>query len=1590
MRTGSCLLTIAACIAMIVPAGSMPPAWWSTGTPPVIDPAATANSHAPANIGQAKWMAKNALAALRAVDDAAADLVETDLVGADLVNPNLAAAGKIIANWDPPSNAAGQAAQRAPLLIGQLKAIADPFYRNLSSSNATWLNSELQLNGTKDPGNPMNFFPWTSATEDDNNKAVATIGQLKAVFSLRFETFISLSEQGSLRDRDGDRIPNLWETQRGTSPLDKTASPAVDATVDGSQSTNASLKRYQTLQEAYNAVPAVISGSSTPYYAVIVVKPGTYTGSLSCNALKKIVWLADNAKGLVTLKPSGVAVLLNDATLMDGFVISGNGGNTNIGISVVPHAGLAGVPPKIRIVNSVIVSRWSASVNNAGVVNNGGDLSLVHCTLADNLGGTTSGKAKAITNLGKTVTLINTIVGQQSTTANPLVPPVWTDVSPTASITTSGTVIKGGLGQWSSTDVDPALIQLWHLSAGDPVASPVKQKGVLNSGVKTDIYGQPRPENRVAPDLGAEQWNDEFIPAPELAVSAVTVNSVSLSWTNVENEHSYRIERSADGVTFTKITTTPAILPVDTVSYLNASLAQNTPYYYRIIAEHAQQNSLPSNVVLAHMTPVAPTSVNANTGTPNGFKVTWAHGANQSYYLVQGSSSLPGNTWSTWADIASVPKDHTSVIISNLTEKTKYRVRVIAVNPSGSAYSSLDPATTSTTAEEDTTAAAPSTPSGLSITAAAATTATLTWVDTANNETGYKVEYSTNGGSTWSNLTTSVLANATTYNATGLSGSANYRFRVTAVNTWAGSTLNSSPSNQVELPAMPVAPSNVSAVAQNSNAVNVTWTLPTDAARTLVRIRSTKTGDASPRLNVDLGPSALSYTDQGLVASTSYSYQISCVNARGEVYGSTSTVTTPSDLPSAPAITTTVLGPRSVKVNWTDKWNNELGFTIERSKTVSSGPWTVIASLPANSSATPLPAMSYTDTTGLEGATVYYYKLKVTNPYGSTYSPAVSATTSAHPANNAPDALAITPFNQINYQIKDFAPSSTPAPWHSVACDRLGPLWVLPSLVSGNAVPGIWTGPDQNVATGLVGLVPSDTYDSSQEYGAKVVVSGFRIFVSAPNALKTPGNAGSGRCGAVYIFDWNGTAVSQVARLVPADGAAGDRFGDSLAADGSRLIIGAPKKDVTISSTAFTDVGRVYLYDRATSGTWSLTRSELPTTPENLLNFGAGVAVRGRHFVIGAPNQDNIAVSVSLGGGAIYTKDLLDAGALYFGKWNEPAGNLDLFENPIVGEVAGVNPFSIPGIGYAHFGAAVAMDASLAITVTAPDHSWSSTDTAMAPFAGGNVFKVFWNGGLRDGWVGRFARIPIPTTFNQQIGLTVKWDAVDHLSEITSAGWGSGLVSLSIRTDIGNEIGTRCADLAGFEPDGDPLTYAVITGVPPSYGDWPAGILWTVPTSAGPAQFEIQQEPAGVFYLASKTGAGLVSGVYTVGLRISDDRGGVKDIHTLVHINGSSPSFTDADHDGMDDNWEILHGLDPTHSADAGASLGGDGLTSREKYLRYVAGMSYGVDPNRWDLRPDGDEDGDGILNKFDADPFDPLIKALSLQILQPGNSGTY
>lgn len=195
------------------------PQWWTTRG---VKTLAASSNLSPATIGQVKHMVATGLAEL-----------ETCLSAPELSALKADVASIVDLAVPPsPSNAFYQQ-QRAVLVVGQLKALGEPFYRHLYNVNPMWVEAQLRENQTNSSISPTNFFPWTTTTADDVNKAAATVGQLKAVFALRFSDdadgnqladfweyrYFGGTGNSSSEDPDGDGLTNQQESDRGTNPF---------------------------------------------------------------------------------------------------------------------------------------------------------------------------------------------------------------------------------------------------------------------------------------------------------------------------------------------------------------------------------------------------------------------------------------------------------------------------------------------------------------------------------------------------------------------------------------------------------------------------------------------------------------------------------------------------------------------------------------------------------------------------------------------------------------------------------------------------------------------------------------------------------------------------------------------------------------------------------------------------------------------------------------------------------------------------------------------------------------------------------------------------------------------------------------------------------------------------------------------------------------------------------------------------------------------------------------------------------------------------------------------------------------------------
>jgi titin len=225
---------------------------------------------------------------------------------------------------------------------------------------------------------------------------------------------------------------------------------------------------------------------------------------------------------------------------------------------------------------------------------------------------------------------------------------------------------------------------------------------------------------------------------------------------------------------------------------------------------------------------------------------------------------------------------------------------------------------------------------------------------------------------------------ATSYSDITVVANTSYWYRVFAYNANGDSPASNVLSVTTPAPA-PGAPSVLTATAVSATQVNLSWT-PGAGPITGYRIERSPDGTTWPGTSFALAnPAATTYSDNTVVANTSYWYRVFAINATGDSPASnTASVTTPAvGGPAAPSglRLTRTGGGTVIIVNWTDNSTNETGFYIERS---TNGTTFIRRATQGRNS------QGYQDR-GLTPATKYWYRVQSYNGTGvSAYTAIVS------------------------------------------------------------------------------------------------------------------------------------------------------------------------------------------------------------------------------------------------------------------------------------------------------------------------------------------------------------------------------------------------------------------------------------------------------------------------------------------------------------------------------------------------------------------------------------------------------------------------
>jgi hypothetical protein len=271
---------------------------------------------------------------------------------------------------------------------------------------------------------------------------------------------------------------------------------------------------------------------------------------------------------------------------------------------------------------------------------------------------------------------------------------------------------------------------------------------------------------------------------------------------------------------------------------------------------------------------------------------------------------------------------------------------------------------------------APAAPSNLSAVAVSSSQINLSWVDNSGNESGFKIERSSDGSS-FSQIAV-VGKDVVSYSDTGLNAITQYYYRVRAYKGNKDSSYSNTASATTH-DVVPSAPSNlVATVSYGPTKVAVSWTDNSSNEDDFVLERRVNGGSYS--VLATLSPNATSVT-----GGNTYEYKVKATNEAGSSSYSNTDSEFVESAPSAPSNLTAVasietIGTTSISVinvDWTDNSSNEDSFKLEYGTNGTN--FFLLATFSSNTT-------SYTHQ-GVVTGTTYYYRVYATNEAGnSSYS----------------------------------------------------------------------------------------------------------------------------------------------------------------------------------------------------------------------------------------------------------------------------------------------------------------------------------------------------------------------------------------------------------------------------------------------------------------------------------------------------------------------------------------------------------------------------------------------------------------------------
>ena len=449
------------------------------------------------------------------------------------------------------------------------------------------------------------------------------------------------------------------------------------------------------------------------------------------------------------------------------------------------------------------------------------------------------------------------------------------------------------------------------LSAATFASNGYSWRGGTNQFTSSDV-GEKITVSLRAPEPGAPTG---------LTAAGSSATQIDLSWTApayVGNSAitGYKIEVSTDGSTWTDLVANTAST---TTSYDHTGLSANDVRHYRVSAINTQGTGPASDAVraTARGDTTAPTVSSATVSTAgNRLTLVFSETMDQvfanepaltAFRVTAGGVFVPlqevGSTTGAnrAINLARTIKDGQTVQVS-YTDPTAGDDTKALQDTAGNDVASF--ADQSVTNNSTVAALVPEKPAFLTADPAdpgGANQIDLAWgvpeYDGGSAVTSYKIEVSSDGGTTFTDLEASTGDTDTAYSHTGLPPDTTRHYRVTAINT-VGTGAVSDDANATTVSG-PGKPTGLTATGVTDKQIDLSWTAPAhvgDSAISGYRIEVSGSGTTWRNLVADTGDAATTYSHTGRRPNQTVYYRVSAINSQGTGFPSdVASATTPAD-----------------------------------------------------------------------------------------------------------------------------------------------------------------------------------------------------------------------------------------------------------------------------------------------------------------------------------------------------------------------------------------------------------------------------------------------------------------------------------------------------------------------------------------------------------------------------------------------------------------------------------------------------------------------------------------------------------------------